>query len=85
MPRFSLQPIRLDIEVTQNVTVLPRILQILSRRGIILESISTEQIDDLTAVLHCSLLAPTTWHDPIGPLLLRLVDVKDVKIRQIGV
>lgn len=70
----------LDITVVHNVTVLPRMLQVISRRGMVMTKLSTDQIAGGRAVLHCSIESPVRWHKTIAPLLERLIDVESVVV-----
>lgn len=81
MQNSSAATLHLTIDVQQNVTVLPRCLQILSRRGFILTTLTTEQLPDGEARLVCSAEGPRDWHDAIPGLLEKLVDVRSVGVQ----
>lgn len=68
----------LEVIVRRSVTVLPRILQVLSRRGITLETLQTTYLGADTAVLQMSVVAPLKWHGSIAGLITKLVDVQKV-------
>lgn len=70
----------LNITVAQNVTVLPRILQVISRRGLILTSLVTTPQQDGSSVLACTVQTPERWQGTIAPLLERLHDVILVEV-----
>ncbi len=75
----------LDITCQPATTVLPRCLQILSRRGYMLTHLETlpaaqgdRQASD-TVVMRCTLHGPERWHEALLPLLERIVDVRSVR------
>lgn len=69
----------LHILVLQSVTVLPRCMQILSRRGFTLLRLDTEHAADGLAVLRCTVRGPERWHDQLTSLIERLTDVVSVQ------
>jgi acetolactate synthase small subunit len=75
-------PLRLTMTITPTVTVLPRVMQILSRRGYILQELQTSEISTHLSEVRCTVVGPVHWHDAIGPLLERLVDVRSVRKAQ---
>lgn len=82
MPDVQPHLLQLDITARQNVTVLPRILQVLSRRGVILHGLHTQKLDDRTVLLRCIIETPVAWRHSLPSLLVRLVDVQSVQIVQ---
>jgi acetolactate synthase regulatory subunit len=72
------QDLKLRITVKQSQTVLPRCLQILSRRGCTLLELSTEDLGNGAVVLHCVISAPPQWRVALPALLEKSVDVKKV-------
>lgn len=80
MPGEQRPYLQLDITARQNVTVMPRILQVLSRRGVILHGLHTKKLDNHTVLLHCILETPVAWQHSLPSLLVRLVDVQSVQI-----
>lgn len=75
-------PLDLQLTVKPNTTVLPRCLQILSRRGYMLIDMKTEVKSNGDAVLLCHVSGPASWHQSIGGLLLKLTDVKAVTVKE---
>ena len=69
--------LHLSITARQNQTVLPRCLQILSRRGFTLLALETTRIDDIFVSLEISCTGPARWHISIVGLLEKLVDVQN--------
>lgn len=67
------------LTVRQSVTVLPRCLQILSRRGFVLTKLVTEKTKEGDTVLHFTVSGPKRWHKQLVRLLERLVDVDKVR------
>jgi acetolactate synthase regulatory subunit len=74
--------LQLRVTARQSVTVLPRCLQILSRRGYILTELTTEPVDDSTVVLTLAVEGQARWHDSIVNLLSRVVEVDDVTLER---
>ncbi len=72
-------PLYVSITAQCNTSVLPRCLQILSRRGFMLTELQTEQFGTSQIIMHCTLLGPDRWHSSLIPLLERVVDVIGVK------
>jgi acetolactate synthase regulatory subunit len=71
--------LHLKITVRQNRTVLPRCLQLVSRRGFVLKALLTQQRQPAIAQLHCTLYGPTRWHGSIPLLLNKTTDVLAVE------
>lgn len=65
----------LYISAYPSVTLLPRCLQILSRRSFTLNGLQTETQEDGTILLHCDVTGPEQWEKPLIHLLARCVDV----------
>lgn len=78
MPQHECSSVMLVVTVKNNVTILPRLLQILSRRGVTLTELRTETLSESRAKLHCTLMVPEQWHSSLSSLLLKLVDVEAV-------
>jgi acetolactate synthase regulatory subunit len=76
------ETLELQLTVRSSVTVLPRCLQVLSRRGFVLLELSTEQTENAQMVLHCTINGPVRWHEPLVRLLERLVDVERVTVKE---
>lgn len=76
MSKYNLH---LRITVNQNKTVLPRCLQILSRRGFVLKALLTYEISPAIAQLHCAVQGPERWHEVLPQLLSKAVDVLAVE------
>ncbi|MDB5181808.1 MAG: hypothetical protein JWP13_571 [Candidatus Saccharibacteria bacterium] len=74
---------RLVLRVRQSVTVLPRCLQNLSRRGYIVLELSTKTVDATTAKLTMTIEGEQRWHSALPHLLSRLVDVEDVTVEEL--
>ena len=72
--------LQLAITVKQNRTVLSRCLQTFSRRGFTLTALTTKNLEDGDAILHCTLHGPQSWHTTLPQLLHKLIDVKKVEI-----
>ncbi len=72
--------IKLRIQVKQNVTVLPRILQVFSRRSIVMRDLMTNDLRGGRAELWCTIQTTSKWEESIPDLLSRLVDVENVEI-----
>jgi acetolactate synthase small subunit len=70
----------LYVTVRQSITVLPRCLQILSRRGYKLLDLTTEPIDDSVARLKMVVEGYSSWHDALPHLLHRIVEVDEVTV-----
>ncbi len=68
------------ITARHNHTLLPRILQILSRRGCTLIRLDTQPIGGDMARLNCTIQAPERWHGSLPGLLLRLIDIESVEV-----
>ena len=73
------QSMTLRLEVQQSTTVLPRCLQILSRRGFVLTHLKTTETDT-SAVLMLTVRGPVRWQQALPRLLSRLVDVNAVSV-----
>lgn len=71
--------LKLKITARQHTTLLPRCLQILSRRGFILEELHT-RVEDTHIILSISLMGPTKWHAYIPNLLARLYDIDEIEV-----
>jgi acetolactate synthase regulatory subunit len=74
--------LHLKLTVRQSVTVMPRCLQILSRRGYIVNKLLTEPIDDTSAVIRLSVIGQQRWHTAIPHLLSRIVEVENVTVEE---
>lgn len=72
----------LHITATPSLTLLPRCLQILSRRGFLLTDVTTENVSDVAVILHLAVVGPLRWHQPIVSLLGRVVEVSAVTATQ---
>jgi acetolactate synthase regulatory subunit len=70
--------VTLCLTVRQSVTVLPRCLQILSRRGFTLLELSTEPTDGGFAKLTMVVKGNRSWHSALPHLLQRVIDIKEV-------
>jgi acetolactate synthase regulatory subunit len=79
---MSHSTLRLKIGAYNNRTVLPRCLQILSRRGFRLTTLLTREIRHGEVELHCILEGPSEWHESIPELLNKTVDVLYVEAVQ---
>lgn len=75
----ELTELHLRLTVQQGVTVLPRILQILSRRGFTLTDLTTKPHANGTATLLLTTVGDSHWHDAVPHLVSRLVDVLDAQ------
>ncbi len=73
LPNLELQ---LELTIRPGVTVLPRCLQILSRRGFILTKLTSRRQPGGLIILECIVEGPKRWHTPIITLLERLTDVE---------
>ncbi len=73
-----MQQFNLIIDAKQNVTLVPRILQILSRRGYTLEELKTIQISGTDIRLKLMASGDPRWHDQLIRLIGRLIDVTTV-------
>lgn len=71
--------LKLQLTVRQGVMVLPRCLQVLSRRGYQLTVLQTRQGDDGDAVLYMTIEGNIRWHKDIAALLERVIDVRFVR------
>ncbi|HEX8182267.1 MAG TPA: hypothetical protein VF575_01545 [Candidatus Saccharimonadales bacterium] len=70
----------LVITAKDTMTVLPRCLQILSRRGCKLTALTTGTLPNAEVVMRCTILAPGRWQEPLIKLLERIVDVRHVEL-----
>lgn len=70
--------LKLTLTARPTVTVLPRCLQILSRRGYRLTQLSAEEQRDGLETVHLVAVGPSRWHPAIPNLIARLVDVQTV-------
>lgn len=73
----------LQLTVRQNTTVLPRILQVLSRRGFTVTSLQTNGPANETC-LSMTVLGPAKWEHALPQLLLRLVDVHEASAQELA-
>lgn len=71
--------LQLAITVRQNHTVLSRCLQVFSRRGFTLITLTTKELDNGYAILHCTLIGPPHWHNTLPQLVHKIIDVKKVE------
>lgn len=67
------------VTARQGVTLLPRCLQVLSRRGYIIQNIRTDDNPDGSVTLHITARGPDRWHNAVPDLLNKLTDVTDVR------
>jgi acetolactate synthase regulatory subunit len=74
-----ISPLNLSLTVMQNSTVLPRCLQVLSRRGYVLCKLDTIPMGNGQAQIHMTVIGDATKHQSIPGLLARLIDVVEVK------
>lgn len=72
--------ITFKITVWRSVTVFPRILQVLSRRGCIVESMCSDQNGENESVITLRVSGDPRWYTPLPDLLRRIVDVQDVQV-----
>jgi acetolactate synthase regulatory subunit len=70
--------LQITITARRSTTVLPRCLQILSRRSYILTGLRSTWPDDSTIVMECTLTGPERWHAAVVSLLERVIDVQAV-------
>lgn len=71
--------VRLQITAEQSVTLMPRIMQILSRRGLVLIRLRTIPDENTNMVtLRLIVRGELRWHSSLPELIRRLVDVIDV-------
>lgn len=70
-----------EVVAKKTVTVLPRILQVLSRRSFLLEELSTEALPDGMVRLSCAASGPVRWFESLPGFLEKLVDVKSVTVK----
>ncbi len=71
---------RLDIVAEDSISLLPRVLQILSRRGCLVREISTDQLENGRIQLTCYIEAPEQWTPALPGLIRRLIDVDTVAV-----
>ena len=69
---------QLIITAKQGVTLLPRCLQVLSRRGCIITKLETESATNGAVMLRADVQAPAKWQSVLPGLLERLHDVESV-------
>lgn len=78
------QLFHMHITANESVTLLPRILQILSRRGFTLMELRTsatpDDNDDAPIELNMTIKGDTKWKNSLPSLISRLIDVVDVHI-----
>lgn len=79
MQTTDVLPLKLTLTVRNTITVLPRCLQVLSRRGFMLVSLRTDDSGD-TALLRILVVGPKHWHAAVPELLSKLVDVQSVTV-----
>ena len=71
--------LELTVVGKQGVTLLPRCLQVLSRRGCMVTKLTTEPAaDDQLVRLRLDVQAPTKWEVALPGLIERLHDVEAV-------
>jgi hypothetical protein len=69
----------LVLTVRPGITVLPRCLQILSRRGYMLTALRTTELSTSTTQLTLTLTGPPHWQAALPNLMTRLVEVLDAR------
>lgn len=74
-----------EIVAERSISVLPRVLQVLSRRGFLVEELSTENLPRGMCKLSCTVSGPAHWHKSIPGLLGKLVEVQSVQVVMEGV
>lgn len=84
MPASALTQVTLTLQVYPSITVLPRVLQILSRRGYRLLDLSTRTEAPETARMICRVEGPAHWHPRIGALIDKLIDVHSVTLEEVS-
>ncbi|HSH55204.1 MAG TPA: hypothetical protein VK983_00085 [Candidatus Limnocylindrales bacterium] len=78
----SSRKITVTLHARQNVTLLPRILQIFSRRrGVVLE-VRTRNLAAGEVELGIVLDIDPVWHAQLSALLEKLVDVHSAKVQE---
>jgi acetolactate synthase regulatory subunit len=83
MPTETKTTLKLRLTVRQGVTVLPRCLQVLSRRGYILTGMTSRKAGATVSVLSLTLEGADRWHAAIPHLLSRIIDVDEVQVEEV--
>ena len=74
------QLFRFELTVEDSTMVVPRMLQVLSRRGFVLRSLSTDQLDDGILKLQCTVEGAAQWEKTLPGLLHKLVEVHSIRL-----
>lgn len=82
MGNDSRNTIQFTITGRQGVTLLPRCLQLLSRRGFIVHEIRTNPLGNHKVEIFLSAEGDSKWNAAVPHLISRLVDVDSVRVEE---
>lgn len=71
--------LHLKITAAASHTVLPRCLQVLSRRRFTLKALLTRDLSPSQIEMHCTVQGPLHWHDSLPGLLTKTAEVYNVE------